>query len=298
MGIATGEADTSGRRLLRSGAEPGRAGDGGRPRRPDPVADSTAGLVSGLDLIDLGPRRLRDVPTPVGLFQVRGAGSARRISRRCGPSIPSPGNLRPATTSFVGRDAEVAEIADGAARTSTCHPDRGRWRRQDPACTRSRQRSCATNSQTGSGFSNWRRSAIRPPCPTRWPRCSASLSSRARRSRSRWPPRSKGRVRLLVFDNCEHVLDAAADLVDAILAQSATVRILATSREGLGVADEQVWRVRSLDVDTAVDLFVERARSVAPDFAARRARTRSRRSAVASTASRWPSSWRRRGWRR
>ena len=87
----------------------------------------------------------------------------------------------------------------------------------------------------------------------------------------------EGRVRLLVFDNCEHVLDAAADLieailraggqnpaagvrqlrarprrvadlVEAILAQSATVKVLATSREGLGVADEQVWPVPSLDV--------------------------------------------------
>ena len=58
----------------------------------------------------------------------------------------------------------------------------------------------------------------------------------------------EGRVRLLVFDNCEHVLDAAADLVEAILAQSATVRFVATSREGLGVADEQLWPVPSLDV--------------------------------------------------
>ena len=58
----------------------------------------------------------------------------------------------------------------------------------------------------------------------------------------------EGRTRLLVFDNCEHVLDAAADLVEAILAQSATVKVLATSREGLGVADEQVWPVPSLDV--------------------------------------------------
>ena len=53
----------------------------------------------------------------------------------------------------------------------------------------------------------------------------------------------EGRVRLLVFDNCEHVPDAAADLVEAILAHSATVRVLATSREGLGVADEQLWLV-------------------------------------------------------
>ena len=81
----------------------------------------------------------------------------------------------------------------------------------------------------------------------------------------------EGRVRLLVFDNCEHVRDAAADLVEAILAQSATVRVLATSREGLGVADEQLWLVPSLDVaagidSAAVNLFVERAHSVASRF--------------------------------
>ena len=78
----------------------------------------------------------------------------------------------------------------------------------------------------------------------------------------------EGRDRLLVFDNCEHVLDAAADLVDAIRECSATVKILATSREGLGVADEQLWPVRPLDVDAAANLFVERARSVAPGFSA------------------------------
>ena len=82
----------------------------------------------------------------------------------------------------------------------------------------------------------------------------------------------EGRTRLLVFDNCEHILGAAADLVDAILAQSATVKILATSREGLRVADEQLWPVPSLDVGAGVDsaavaLFVERAQHVSPRFA-------------------------------
>ena len=81
----------------------------------------------------------------------------------------------------------------------------------------------------------------------------------------------EGRVRLLVFDNCEHVLDAAADLIEEILSHSATVRILATSREGLGVPDEQVWPVRSLDAaagidSAAVSLFVERAQGIAPGF--------------------------------
>jgi predicted ATPase len=86
----------------------------------------------------------------------------------------------------------------------------------------------------------------------------------------------EGRSRLLVFDNCEHVVDSVADLVEAILAHSATVRILATSREGVGVADEQLWPVPSLDVSggidsAAVDLFVERSQSVAPRFSIEKA---------------------------
>jgi predicted ATPase len=81
----------------------------------------------------------------------------------------------------------------------------------------------------------------------------------------------EGRVRLLVFDNCEHVLDAAADLIEAILAASATTKVVATSREGLGIADEQLWPVPSLDVgagadSAAVTLFVERAHAVSPGF--------------------------------
>ena len=68
-----------------------------------------------------------------------------------------------------------------------------------------------------------------------------------------------------MFDNCEHVRDAAADLIEAILAHSATVRILATSREGLGVADEQLWLVPSLDVGAGIDsAAVESVRRARP----------------------------------
>src|SRR4029077_9951050 len=73
------------------------------------VAESTAVLLSGVDLLDLGPRRLRDVPTPVGVFQVRAPGLRAEF-----PPLraldPNPGNLRPQTTSFVGRELEVVEI--------------------------------------------------------------------------------------------------------------------------------------------------------------------------------------------
>ena len=81
----------------------------------------------------------------------------------------------------------------------------------------------------------------------------------------------EGRVRLLVIDNCEHVLAAAADLIEAILTHSATVRFVATSREGLGVRRRAVMAGPSLDAaagidSAAVSLFVERAQSIVPSF--------------------------------
>src|SRR5262249_49061740 len=83
------------------------------------------------------------------------------------------------------------------------------------------------------------------------------------------------RSRLLVFDNCEHVIDAAADIIEAILVGSATVAVLATSREGSRVAEELLWAVPSLDVvggpeSAAAQLFVERAGTVARGFSAAR----------------------------
>jgi predicted ATPase len=78
-----------------------------------------------------------------------------------------------------------------------------------------------------------------------------------------------GRRLLLVLDNCEHILDAVADLVAQILARTTTVKVVATSREGLRVGAEQLWSVPPLDVtagaeSAAVALFVERAQAVNP----------------------------------
>jgi predicted ATPase len=51
---------------------------------------------------------------------------------------------------------------------------------------------------------------------------------------------------LLVLDNCEHLVDARAELVGRALSASSDLRVLATSREALGVAGEIAWRVPSL----------------------------------------------------
>jgi predicted ATPase len=93
---------------------------------------------------------------------------------------------------------------------------------------------------------------------------------------------------LLVLDNCEHLIDAAAQLADIVLSACPHLRVVATSREALGVEGEFVWRMDPLSVPDAprdgdrdanrapaagelerydaVRLFVERARRYAPQF--------------------------------
>ena len=72
---------------------------------------------------------------------------------------------------------------------------------------------------------------------------------------------------LLVLDNCEHLLEASAELVNEVLAGCSRVTILATSREPLLVSGEVNWQVPSLSLaDEAVELFTDRARRARPDF--------------------------------
>ncbi len=86
----------------------------------------------------------------------------------------------------------------------------------------------------------------------------------------------KARCILLVIDNCEHLIDATAALIDKILSSCPRVAILATSREPLNIEGEQLRLVPPLGVpDTAqafesaesVQLFLERAAAVAPPIA-------------------------------
>jgi predicted ATPase len=269
MGLATGEAELRDGdyfgTVLNRAARVMAAGHGGQVL----LADSTAGLLSGVDLVDLGPRRLRDLPAPIGVFQVRAAGLRTEFPALRSLDV-SPGNLRAATTSFIGRESEVVELhaavkarrlvtltgvggvgktrlaLEVAARLVDEFPD-GVWFFELAAVTDPAAVPDAVAAVLG---------ITQQPGKTVTESVAAAL---------------EGRSRLLVFDNCEHVVDSVADLVEAILAASATVTILATSREGLGVSEEQLWRVPSLDVNAgtesaAVNLFVDRAHSVVSDF--------------------------------
>jgi predicted ATPase len=269
MGIATGEAELRDGDyfgpVLNRAARVMAAGHGGQIL----LADSTAGLLSGVDLADLGPRRLRDLPTAVGMFQVQADGLRTEF-----PPLraldASPGNLRAVRTSLIGRESEVTELEatvrkrrlvtltgvggvgktrlalEVAARLADEFPD-GIWSFELAAVTDPAAIPDAVAAVLG---------IIQQPGKSVSESVAAAL---------------EGRIRLLVLDNCEHVLDAAADVIEVILAASKTIKIVATSREGLGIADERLWPVPPLDIGAGIDsvaacLFIERAQAVSPHF--------------------------------
>jgi predicted ATPase len=269
MGIATGEAELRNGdyfgTVLNRAARVMAAGHGGQIL----LADSTANLLSGVDLVDLGPRRLRDLPMPVVVFQVRAAGLRTEF-----PPLraldTTPGNLRPAATNLIGRESEVADI-------KTTMPKHRLVTLTGVGGVGKTRLAVEVGTQLADEFPDgvWLFELATVTDPSAVPDAVAAVLGVTQQ-----PDKSMsdsvaaalaGRVRLLVIDNCEHVRAAAANLIEAILAQSATVTILATSREGLGLADEQLWPVPPLDVDAGIDsaavtLFVERARNVAPRF--------------------------------
>ena len=109
MGLATGEAELRDGdyfgTVLNRAARVMAAGHGGQIL----VADSTAVLLSGVDLLDLGPRRLRDVSAPVGVFQVRAPGLRHGLSAIAGSRLESRESAA-CDHSFIGRESEVSEV--------------------------------------------------------------------------------------------------------------------------------------------------------------------------------------------
>ncbi len=266
MGLATGEAelregDYFGAVLNRA-ARVMSAGHGGQIL----LDGATAGLISGVDLIGLGARRLRDIANPVDLFQVR----APDLRNDFPPlkTETAPGNLRTPTTSLIGREAELADLETAlkAHRLVTLIGvgGVGKTRLALEVATR-----LADSFPDGV----WVVELAALGDPAAVPEAVAAVLGIAQQAglsvAESVAAALEGRKRLLVFDNCEHVLDAAADMIGSILQHSATVTIVATSREGLRLADEQLWPVPSLEVRNSADsaapvLFVERAGAVAP----------------------------------
>ncbi|MFE1877962.1 BTAD domain-containing putative transcriptional regulator, partial [Streptomyces sp. NPDC059496] len=186
------------------------------------------------------------------------------------PAAPR-GNLRPRLTSFVGREPELAALRGDLARlrlvTLTGPGGSGK--------TRLAEHAAAAHPETG-----WIVELARLDQPAAVP--GAVLSALGLRESSlvtRETPTPAGtdptarlvehcahRSLLLVLDNCEHVIGAAAELAERLLTHCPGVRILATSREPLGVPGETVRPVEPLPPDPAHQLFADRGASARPGF--------------------------------
>jgi predicted ATPase/class 3 adenylate cyclase len=247
------------------------------------------------ELIDLGEHRLRDLDRPEGVYQLVATGMRRDFPplRATGGQ---PTNLRPPLTTFVGRERELADLrgllaanrlvtlvgAGGTGKTRLelelaadaleLYPD-GAWLVElapigDPDLVVAEiGRVLGVQAQPG-------RSPIDP------------IADHLR-----------GRVLLLILDNCEQVIDAAAATAGRLLGSCPALRLLASSRERLNIDGEVVFAVTSLALPGAADaidvraladdaevelairseavrLFVERAKAMLPSFTVDRTNVR------------------------
>jgi predicted ATPase len=236
-------------------------------------------LPSGVSLSDLGSHRLKDLTEPEQVWQLTIQGLLAEF-----PPLKSldtlPNNLPMQVTSFRGRDHDL----EGAKKLLAAH---------------------RLLTLVGAGGIGKTRLAMQVGAdvldhyadgvwlvdfaPITDPELVSSVIAkvvgmsqvegrRVDESISQW---LKRKTLLLILDNCEHLLGTVAILGDAIHRNCPQVRILATSRQALGVSGEQVVRLPSLDVPHkiadltpaavlefgAVALFVDRAKSVDASFA-------------------------------
>ena len=226
----------------------------------------------GFDFIDLGQHRLRDLGRPETIHQLKVAGLTGvfpplRTLNEAATNLPIQ------LTTFVGRDAELARVRDllessrlvtitgvggvgktrlalqAAAEAASEHPD-GTW--------------------------------LVPLAPVSEPDGvdlafldALAIPQSDLRPRDALVEYLSDRNALMIVDNCEHLIDAAADTVSEILTSAPDAKVLATSRELLGIPGEMAMGLRSMklpdetsDATTsdAVRLLVERARQAKPDF--------------------------------
>ena len=258
VGLHTGEAqmrdgDYFGPTLNRA-ARVMDAGHGGQVL----ASAATAGLIDDHELVDLGEHDLKGLDTAERIFQVgRGAFPALR-SRR---SIV--GNLPVELSTFIGRSHEVDSLVTALAdhRLITLIGVGG---------TGKTRLAVETGLAVSGSFPDgcWMVGLAAVGVPEAVPfAIAAGVGVTA-------PPdgdviehviaRLRHRRLLIVVDNCEHLLSAAADAVERIVSGCTDVAVLATSREPLMVRGERLVPVPSLSTEDAERLFLERARDEAP----------------------------------
>jgi predicted ATPase/class 3 adenylate cyclase/DNA-binding CsgD family transcriptional regulator len=223
-------------------------------------------LPAGAWLTDLGTHSLRDLPRPERVVQLCHPDLANEFPPLRTPSIVVSHNLPVQLTSFVGRQAEMGSLREALAEnrllTLTGAGGVGKTRLAVHIAAE-------LAGHFGGGVCYVDLAPITDPelVPGTVARALGLPDQPGRSTMDTLLRFVRGRQMLVVLDNCEHLLDACADLVVALLGGAPGLTVLATSREPIGVAGEVSWRVPSLSLaDEAIELFTDRARLAQPDF--------------------------------
>lgn len=267
------------------------------------LANTSAELVRGelptnISLRDMGEHKLKGLLHAVRLWQV----IAPDLQQDFAPlqSLNTiPNNLPIQVTSFVGREKEVAEVKNLLTSGPSLPDSTGTVVRLltltgSGGCGKTRL-SLQVAGDVLETFNDgvWFVELAPLADPAFVPQAVASALGLQEQAGRRWVDTLSDHLRakhlLLVLDNCEHLIEACAQLADQLLHNCPKLHILASSREALGIAGETAYRVPSLSLPDprqfvgagqqerlpleslmeyeAVRLFIERAVAVQPSFA-------------------------------
>jgi predicted ATPase/class 3 adenylate cyclase len=232
-------------------------------------------LTSGTRLVDLGQHRLRDLGRPEHVYQLAVSGLPDTFPQLASLDNPElPNNLPGLLSTFIGRDAELKRLAGllGESRLVTLTGAGG--------CGKTRLALQAAAEQldtTPDGV--WFADLAPITDGAQIPTVVATALGLRDRDEHALLAALRDAAMLIVLDNCEHVIDAASAFSARLIRDCRTPKILATSREPLGIDGERVCRVASLSVPSmlsptaadldgseAVRLFLDRALTVDPAF--------------------------------
>jgi predicted ATPase/class 3 adenylate cyclase len=215
------------------------------------VSSSTASLVEGEGLRDLGEHRLKDLAAPERIYQLGGEGfpPLRSLHQT---NLPIP------ATPFMGRRRELEEVTTllghGGARLLTLTGPAGAGKSRLAL-----QAAAAASDQYPEGVF-WA-----PLASLRDPKLVLDVAAQALEARAGLADRIADRRLLLILDNFEHLIDAAPELGE-LLAACPNLQLLVTSRELLRLPGEQAYPVPPLAPEDATELFTARARAADPRF--------------------------------
>lgn len=236
----------------------------------------------GITLLDLGAHRLRDLPHAEHVVQLLAEGLRETFPPIL--SLERLGNLPQQTNSFIGREDDVhsvsTRLADSRLVTILGAGGLGKTRLALEVAMRARAYA------DGAWFAELAPVANPPLVAEQVCAAVGAPLQGPATPIERLVAHLRGRPALIVLDNCEHVVAAAADLVHRVLRDCVGPSFLVTSREALGVPGETIWRVEGLatppeDADLSPDetlhygaaqLFLDRVRAAlgadyAPDAA-------------------------------